>query len=95
MSNLQVKQISKNDTVFLFEVVAGKNLYKVTVPEGYYRNMTDGKIRPGESVKLSFEFLPEREPASAILSEFDLPVISRYFPEYEGEIRQKLQLFDA
>lgn len=41
-------------------------------------------------VRESFEFLLEREPAAAILGEFDLDVISRYFPEYETEIRNRL-----
>jgi hypothetical protein len=36
----------------------------------------------------SFEFLLEREPASSILSQFALPVIERYFPEYPRVIAQ-------
>ena len=38
----------------------------------------------------SFRFLLEREPNTSILGSFDLPVISRYFPEYETDIRQRL-----
>lgn len=38
----------------------------------------------------SFRFLLEREPNTSILSSFDLPVIGRYFPEYEREIRERL-----
>lgn len=38
----------------------------------------------------SFEFLLEREPASAILGEFTLDTISRYFPEYDAEIRSRV-----
>lgn len=41
-------------------------------------------------VRESFAFLLEREPASSILREFDLDVISRYFPEYRAEIRSRL-----
>ena len=41
-------------------------------------------------VRTSFEFLLEREPATAILSEFDLDVIGRYFPEYVATIRQRV-----
>jgi hypothetical protein len=37
-------------------------------------------------LEASFRFLLEREPNTSILREFDLPVISRYFPEYEREI---------
>lgn len=38
-------------------------------------------------VRASFDFLLAREPAEAILREFDLTVIERYFPEYRTEIR--------
>ncbi len=41
---------------------------------------------PERLLEVSFEFLLEREPASAILSRFALPVIERYFPEYPREI---------
>ena len=42
-------------------------------------------------VEASFAFLLEREPRESILREFDLPLISRYFPEYEREIRRRLE----
>ncbi len=38
-------------------------------------------------VRRSFEFLLAREPNTSILSEFDLGVIERYFPEYARAIR--------
>ena len=37
-------------------------------------------------VKRSFEFLLARESNTAILREFDLSTIERYFPEYRDEI---------
>ena len=37
-----------------------------------------------ELVTDSFRFLLEREPKQSILSEFDLGVIRRYFPDYDG-----------
>ncbi|GBD86032.1 hypothetical protein BMS3Abin02_02454 [bacterium BMS3Abin02] len=37
-------------------------------------------------IEESFRFLLERESKESILRTFDLPVISRYFPEYEAEI---------
>src|SRR5207247_472207 len=39
-------------------------------------------------VRRSFEFLLAREPNNAILREFDLSTIERYFPEYAREIRR-------
>jgi hypothetical protein len=35
-------------------------------------------------VRDSFAFLLEREPKASILKEFDLSVIQRYFPDYDG-----------
>ena len=38
----------------------------------------------------TFDFLLEREPRESILRAFDLTVVSRYFPEYDDEIRSRL-----
>jgi hypothetical protein len=38
----------------------------------------------------TFDFLLEREPKESILRSFDVSVVSRYFPEYEHEIRSRL-----
>jgi hypothetical protein len=39
-------------------------------------------------VRRSFDFLLERESPSSILRTFDLPVIERYFPEYDRVIKK-------
>lgn len=44
----------------------------------------------GELVVASFRFLLDREPQESILPEFDLRVISRYFPEYLDDIESYL-----
>ena len=44
-----------------------------------------GRGRSAEDlVADSFAFLLEREPKESILKEFDLSVIKRYFPDYDG-----------
>ena len=43
-----------------------------------------------ELLEESSRFLLERESNTSILSSFDLPVIGRYFPEYEQEIHTRL-----
>lgn len=50
-----------------------------------------GRLDPGAAdptvlVERSFRFLLAREPKEAILRRFELPVIARYFPEYDREI---------
>lgn len=49
--------------------------------------LAPGWDAPDDLVRRSFEFLLAREPKESILREFDLPVIARYFPEYEAAIR--------
>ncbi|NIR31803.1 MAG: hypothetical protein GWN84_21305 [Gammaproteobacteria bacterium] len=65
--------------------------HEVTVDPDYHQKLTGGRVGPETLVEKSFEFLLEREPNSSILSRFDLPVIGRYFPEYEEDIRKRLK----
>ena len=64
--------------------------HDVTVSPNDYARLTNGKVESEELVRRSFEFLLEREPKGSILTRFDLSVISRYFPEYEREIKRRL-----
>jgi hypothetical protein len=41
-------------------------------------------------VRASFDFLLEREPATAIMPEFSLDVIGSYFPEYRDDLGRRL-----
>ena len=62
----------------------------VTVDAAYARKLAGGKASSEELLRRSFEFLLEHEPKESILRRFDLRDISRYFPDYEGEIRDRL-----
>jgi hypothetical protein len=68
-----------------------KTTHRVTVTPQTYQNLTGGKVPVETLVEKSFEFLLEREPNTSILRSFDLPVIGRYFPEYEQTIRGMLE----
>jgi hypothetical protein len=63
--------------------------HRVRVTDGDLRHLAEGHSAE-ELLTQSFDFLLEREPNTSILSSFDLPVIGRYFPEYEREIRKRL-----
>lgn len=65
--------------------------HKVTVDPAYHKKLTGGQVPAEELVRKSFEFLLERESNTSILSSFDLPVIGRYFPEYETTITKMLE----
>lgn len=86
---IQVERI--NDTTFQVTVRNGSTTtHTVTVDQDYYQQLTGGNISPEVLVEKSFEFLLKREPNTSILSRFDLPVIGRYFPEYESAIARQL-----
>lgn len=63
--------------------------HRVRVTPADLQRYSDGQSAEG-LLEESFRFLLEREPNTSILSTFDLPVISRYFPEYEREIKIRL-----
>jgi hypothetical protein len=62
--------------------------HSVTLTRADFQRLTTSGGTPQQLVKRSFEFLLAREKKKSILRSFALPEISRYFPEYEREIRQ-------
>jgi hypothetical protein len=60
--------------------------HEVSVPAGFPASLGCAHVAPEALVRASFQFLLEREPATSILREFSLDVISRYFPGYPAEI---------
>ena len=69
---------------------ASESTHRVTLKPVDFERIAAGKAAPEELVRRSFEFLLEREPKESILARFDLPLIARYFPEYENEIAHRL-----
>lgn len=47
--------------------------------------------RPEKIIEKSFEFLLERKPKEEILQEFDISLISHYFPDFITELEKKLE----
>ena len=64
--------------------------HRVRVTKADLDRLSEGRSAQ-ELLEESFRFLLERESNTSILSSFDLPVIDRYFPEYEQEIRTRLR----
>lgn len=62
--------------------------HEVAVTAADLARLAPGAETPDDLVRRSFLFLLAREPRESILRRFDLPLIGRYFPEYEREIRQ-------
>ena len=65
--------------------------HHVTLTHLYYQKMTNSQVPPEKLVEKSFEFLLDREGNTSILPRFDLPIIERYFPEYEVTIKKMLE----
>jgi len=88
---IDIKEI--NDSTF--QVIVKERTttkHEVTISDNYYQKLTAGKIPKEKLLRISFEFLLKREGNTSILSRFDLPVIGRYFPEYEDNIRRGLRV---
>jgi hypothetical protein len=60
--------------------------HRVGVTRADLERLAPAAADPAALVRRSFVFLLARESKESILRSFDLPVIGRYFPEYEREI---------
>jgi len=89
-ATIEVERLSASE--FRVRVIEGRSesSHAVTLRPDDHRRLAGGKTEPEELVRRSFEFLLQREPKESILARFDLPVIARYFPEYEREIKRRL-----
>lgn len=86
---IQVRKL--NDTTYEVTVEdKATTTHTVTVDPHYAEKLTEGKVAVEHLLSRSFDFLLERESNTSILRTFNLPVIGRYFPEYEREIREML-----
>ena len=77
-----------------FEVIVEGNpttTHQVSVTHLYHEKLTENRVTPEELIEASFKFLLERESNTSILPRFDLPIIERYFPEYEKTIKKMLK----
>lgn len=57
----------------------------VTLDDNTHIRLADGVGRE-QIIAAAFRFLLDREPAGAILTEFDITTISSFFPEFEAEL---------
>ena len=64
--------------------------HRVRVIKADLHRLAEGRSAE-DLLQESFRFLLEREPNTSILPSFDLPLSSRYFPEYEQQIQARLR----
>jgi hypothetical protein len=87
---IEVEIVSEG--TFRVRVIEGKSetSHTVTLKDADYERLAGRKIEPAELVRIAFEFLLENEPKESILGRFDLPLIGRYFPNFEPEMKRRL-----
>lgn len=91
MDDGQIKIAKQDAETFQVTVRAKRTtVHTVTLRQNAYERLAGGKVTPEKLIEKSFEFLLERESNTSILSRFELPVIARYFPEYEKTIVKRL-----
>ena len=73
--------------VTLTDADGSQTNHEVAVSPGDLSRFAPGATDPTDLVHRSFVFLLAREPKTSILRGFDLPVIGRFFPEFEARIR--------
>ncbi len=83
----RIKQDSEK-TYYDVEVIDefGSKKFNVTIQNGFYTDLKTSTPKE-EIIKKSFEFLLKREPKEAILPQFDISIISSYFPEFSQKVR--------
>jgi hypothetical protein len=90
VTEIEVSPVVPGDTSeFRVRVTEGDSAteHEVTVTDADLHRLATGHASTQDFVRACFEFLLAREPKEQILRRFDVSVISRYFPEFEEEIR--------
>ena len=78
------------DGTFHVQTPAGTS-HQVSVPAGFPSAWAAVTSTPGTSSGRRLSSFFEHEPATSVLHEFSLDVISRYFPGYPAEIPARLR----
>lgn len=89
--SIEVERQSGSDLCFMVTIAehGGRTRHEVTLDDADFERLKGSSPSPEEFVRRCFEFLLERESKESILPEFDVSVISRYFPEFERDIASR------
>jgi hypothetical protein len=71
---------------------SSETVHQVTLSQATYQKLAGGgKVSAADCVHAAFEFLLAREAKESILKQFDIAVISHYFPTFEREFSHYLR----
>ncbi len=91
---ITVKRQNSTDP-FIFDVTVeegdSRTRHTVTMAEATYLKLTNRKVSADHCIELAFNYLLEREQKEAILSNFDITLISSYFPDFVTEFKSYLR----
>jgi len=86
---IEVEQLGEGEPMAFLVTVRegeGETRHRVTMSQSDYERLSGGKVQADVFVQSAFAFLLDRESMEAILSRFDITVISKYFPDFEQRI---------
>ena len=90
MAEIEVELVRETDEELEFDVLvregSSETRHRVELARLDLERLAGKGESPQDLVRRCFDFLLAREPKESILREFDVSVISRYFPEFEDEI---------
>ena len=93
-SEIDVQIIEETDDAWTARVdvrdARGSSQHRVRIPHDVHGRLAGAATSPEDLVRASFEFLLERERKESILRQSELPMISRYFPDFEDTIKRRL-----
>jgi hypothetical protein len=92
MPNLKIKSRPSNlgwHFKITLEASEGFYEYNVTMDRDFYSRLST-TAHPEKVIEKCFECLVEKEPASAIMKEFDVGTIEHSFPELMSTVQEKL-----
>ena len=90
MSDVIVRAVGDHDYEVRVSNRGSETNHRVRVPDGFLDQFDGADLDEVTVVEESFAFLLEREPATSIMGEFALTVITEYFPDYPAELRRRL-----
>lgn len=88
--SIAVRHERGNEYVVTVDDARGSTSHAVTVWPSDVERYAPG-ADPEALIEAAFEFLLEREPPTAILPRFELPVIERYFPEFPSVMAARFE----
>ena len=85
--SISIKKLS-DDVFEVIVVETSTTTHTVTVTDQRLNDLTGNNVTKRKLLEFSFKFLLDREPNTSILKSFDIDVISKYFSNYNDEVRR-------